>query len=362
MKETTTLLIVFVRPRDSRSSTNITLKYDLAHFSLRVDNTLNLMRIKKKHLTFISFSMLGVILSGEAFCRFYLGLGTPPLSIQHPTIEYLYVPNQDVYPFKNHFVTNEYGMRSEPFSKQKGEDELRVLVFGDSVINGGSLTDQSHLATVLLKEHLEKASYKDVVVGNISAGSWGPGNWLAYAQEYGFFEADIVVLVVSSHDYADNPSFSPLNENTHPSKKMPSALMDGIFRYLPRYLPRTEDSTAVKHRNSFFEKQHGEDALKGISDLKQFLQLAKKQSNFVLVSQHWEKVEIDNRAASSGNVQIQEACSQIGIKVISLQPYFQKAVDDGVNPYRDNIHPNDFGQRLISEAIFDNIPKVYFSN
>ena len=69
-----------------------------------------------------------------------------------------------------------------PFPK---DDEFRVICFVDSVLNGGSLTDQKDLATTLLEKKLKEVT-PDAYVGNISAGSWGPGNWRAYADEYGF--------------------------------------------------------------------------------------------------------------------------------------------------------------------------------
>ncbi|MCC6134828.1 MAG: hypothetical protein IT491_05555 [Gammaproteobacteria bacterium] len=188
--------------------------------------------------------------AGELFARYVLGLGDPPLSLAHDQIEYLFKPNQDVMRFGHRIIINAYGMRTENFPKAKPAGEFRVMVFGDSVLNGGNLLDHSTLATTLLSKRLSDALERPVVVGNISAGSWGPGNWLAYAQEYGFFDADIVMLVISSHDYADNPTFAPLNPLTHPQERPWSALWEGVTRYLPRYLPRISAAPPPKFRRS----------------------------------------------------------------------------------------------------------------
>ena len=204
-------------------------------------------------ITYIISNIFGIIFLisiGEIFARYYLGLGTPPLSMSHPSIEYLFKPNQDLHRFGNHFLTNQYGMRSETFSRKKNNNECRVMVFGDSVVNGGNLTDHANLATTILKDKLSKILDKNVVVGNISAGSWGPGNWLAYAQEYGFFDADIIVLVISSHDYIDNPTFQPLDKNTHPTTKPISAFIEGIERYVPRYFPKISKNQNITESNS----------------------------------------------------------------------------------------------------------------
>ena len=232
------------------------------------------------------------------------------------------------------------------------------MVFGDSFLNGGNQTDHAVLATTVLQNSLSETKDK-VVVGNISAGSWGPGNWLAYAKEYGFFEADIVVLLISSHDYADNPTFQPLNPNTHPTEKPISAFFEGITRYLPRYLPRLGVSGASNEPDRFEENAKEQEILKGLEDLRGFLEQAKKKSTKVLVLQHFEKKEIERGFAYDGNQRIKEVCESMALSPISLEPYFRRSVEFGKNPYRDNIHPNQIGQQLIANAILENMPTLH---
>jgi lysophospholipase L1-like esterase len=312
--------------------------------------------METEFITYIISNILGIIFLisiGEIFARYYLGLGTPPLSISDPRIEYMFKPNQDVYRFGNHFITNEYGMRSESFTKKKSSDELRIMVFGDSVINGGNLTDHTELATSILKEKLSKILDKNIVVGNISAGSWGPGNWLAYAKEYGFFDADIIILVISSHDYIDNPTFQPLDKNTHPTKQPVSALLEGIERYLPRYLPSNSTSTISTEHNQYIPEET--EVQKGLGDLKKFLELAKNNSNNVCVFQHYEKSEVESHYPQIGNKLIKEICNKLGIIPTSLEPCFRQSIENRLNPYHDEIHPNNIGQKLIAEAILAKI-------
>jgi hypothetical protein len=75
----------------------------------------------------------------------------------------------------------------------------RVIAFGDSVLNGGSLSDQSSIATTL-------ASDSETFYGNVSAGSWGPANMLAWIDEYGLLDAEVAIILISSHDLYD-PAF-----------------------------------------------------------------------------------------------------------------------------------------------------------
>ena len=143
------------------------------------------------------------------------------------------------------------------------------MVFGDSVLNGGAQTDHEALATSVLARDLSVAWQTPVVVGHISVGSWGPGNWLAYAREYGWFDADAVVLVMSSHDTADNPTFAPLNPNTHPTEWPWTAVGEGVTRYLPRYLPAL--LPAVEEPEKPVVSVDPQAEAQGLGDLRAFL-------------------------------------------------------------------------------------------
>lgn len=162
-----------------------------------------------------------------------MGVGSwnsPPLSVAHERIDYMFAPNQDVDRFGNRLLYNEYGMRNRPVTVWG--DARRVLVFGDSVLNGGNLTDHESLATTAAMRQTE-----GIVFANISAGSWGPDNILGWIETFDLLGAETAILVLSSHDAADAPTSEPLNTATHPTTRPVSALWEGITRYLPRYLP-----------------------------------------------------------------------------------------------------------------------------
>ena len=299
----------------------------------------------KKRYTFVVFAF-GAIVIAETLARTALGLGDPPLSATHPTIEYLYRPNQDVMRFGKRFIVNEYGMRSEFFPRRKAEGELRIMVFGDSVLNGGNLTDHEELATTLLARRLKTELGRSVSIGNISAGSWGPGNWLAYAQEYGFFEADAVALVISSHDAADNPTFAPLDPDTHPQEKPVLALVEGMTRYLPRYLPQRGGE--AKHAPS---QEFAAATRRGLADLGAFLALARAHARRVLVLQHPERKEIESGRFEPAHAAIQKVVAEHGVPVIQLAPALASAMQRGEQPWRDSIHPNEVGQRIMASVL-----------
>ena len=173
----------------------------------------------------------------ELFARIALGLGDPPLTQRDPGIDYLFVPGT-YHRFGNTIHYNSFSMRADEISPTKqNPDELRVLVMGDSVLNGGALTDDQDLATFIAQQRLRERLGRPVWVGNVSAASWGPGNLLAYADRFGWFDADVVIFLLSSHDVRDVPGFQADLGPNFPLSRPSLALTEGLTRYLPRYLP-----------------------------------------------------------------------------------------------------------------------------
>src|SRR3954453_5472217 len=122
------------------------------------------------------FSIIVFILGLETFLRFYFGFCDTVLIEYDPVYEYIAKPNQNHFRFRNHIKYNAESMRSEEVDTATEQ----ILGFGDSVINGGVLTDNDSLATTILSDSLTKYEGKKVQFLNISAGSWGPDNCFAY--------------------------------------------------------------------------------------------------------------------------------------------------------------------------------------
>jgi lysophospholipase L1-like esterase len=302
-----------------------------------------------------------MLVCGELLARLYLGLGDPPLSQTHPTIEYLFKPNQKVHPFHRLFQTNRYGMRSEDFEPQKLDPrELRIMVYGDSVVNGGNLTEQSRLATAILQGSLTTELDRPIVVGNISAGSWGPLNELAYLKQYGFLDADVIVLVLSSSDYDDAPTFEPLDPLTHPTEAPISALWEGLTRYVPRYLrgQTVNQSGVVPDTNEVPNKRDIEVSLAAERD---FLEMAKAYSVKILVLQHWTVSELRSRKALQGHTDIRRVAVDAGVPIFDDSDTLQALLDRHENPYRDDIHLNEPGQKAIADLLL-RVLKSQFSD
>lgn len=298
----------------------------------------------------LASSVLVLVVVAELVSRFVLGLGTPPLYEADAGFEYRLLPNQDVRRFGNHIQVNRWGMRSPDFGNTKTDpQELRVMVFGDSVVNGGSQIDQAALSTSLLQSALQTQLVRPVTVGNISAGSWGPGNWLAYADRFGFFEADVVVLVVGSGDHADNPVFAPLDVD-YPTQAPTLALQEALKRYLPRYVPEPIRSLIKDPRPSTGAagEPTREASARGLADLQQFLQLAQSQDRSAIVLHHPDHDELSSGRYLDGHAQIRDLVLGLSLPFVELRtPYL--AAGPGI--YRDNIHHSAQGQQVMADSL-----------
>jgi len=293
-----------------------------------------------------------LVVGGELFARFYLGLGDPMLWMDEPTIEYMFQPNQRGRQLGNQYLYNEYSMRSETMSASRTDpDELRILFFGDSVLNGGHMTDQACLATEIIKGDLETRLQRPVAVGNISAGSWGPKNCLEYAKKFGLFGADVVVLVVSSHDYADNPAYLPLAGTSaiYPARRPPCALYEAVTRYLPMYLPR-----GAPRENAPEDTVDEKSIAVAMDATRELVQMALSAKARVIPVQHLAMEEVKN-GPQQGHAVFGELWHELDLASVQLGPAFADALKRGDNPYRDVIHPNALGQKIIADQLIEAI-------
>lgn len=295
----------------------------------------------RKRLLWLVVGALIAVIGLELYARFGLGLGDPPLSIADPEIEYLFKPSRTYHRFGNVVHYNDYSMRSSDFPKTKSSpDELRVLVMGDSVVNGGALTTQADLATEKLGPELTKALGRPAVVAHISAGGWGPGNLLAYVRRHGTFDADACVIVLSSHDAADVPTFEPIvGTGSFPDRAPISALGEAITRYLPIGRAKPAPSRA---NDATYDQ--------GIGQLRQLVLLLREHKVSVAIILHAECNELTNGFAI-GHARIRQLADEMSVPTLDDADALRAHIAAGGNPYRDNIHINVAGQKLLTELL-----------
>lgn len=169
-------------------------------------------------------------LVAELFLRIHYGLCDAVLMRVDDDYEYIAQPNQKRKRFGNLILYNSLSMRSEELR----EGSRRILCLGDSILNGGTLTDHKNLATSILSQELSADMGQDIQVLNVSAGSWGPDNCLAWLNKHGHCDAEAIILVVSSHDVHDTMTFVPVvgRMKYYPVRQYSLALIELWDRYL----------------------------------------------------------------------------------------------------------------------------------
>lgn len=284
---------------------------------------------KRKRLLLI---LASIFILTELLLRWGFGFCDATLYVASPDYEYIPAPNQDGNRFGRHYHINSFSQRSdEPDTGKK-----KILGLGDSVLYGGTPTDQDSLATTLFTNRT------GVQMLNISAGSWGPDNCAAYLKKHGTFGAKAIILVVSGHDAYDTMNFKPVVGvlSSYPEKQSVLAWGELINRYVLLRLFKgsfkEENVTQpIKHKGSIFNP--------GFSALKN---MAKNAGIPLVVYLHPVRIEARKHYNTDDAKEIINWCGQNNIPLVN-------GLDFGfdVNDYRDIIHLNAHGQDKLARAL-----------
>lgn len=279
------------------------------------------------------FCLFGGFIVVEFLLRVIWGFGTMPLYLESKRYEYIFAPNQEMNRLGVHFYTNSYSQRAnEPDRNRK-----IVLGLGDSVINGGSQTDNDSLATSIVSVSTE---YQML---NISAGSWGPDNCAAYLKEYGLFDAKAIFVVLSSHDASDLMDFTPTVgvHKSYPKENYLLATFEVFDRYIiPRIFKMKETINPDERVLKGIDK--GSDWNRGWDELKDIARSAEIPMILIL---HAEQSELKAGDYNEKGQMIQRWASENQIKLIKDITVLKE------ENYRDNIHVNESGQRVLADLM-----------
>ena len=307
---------------------------------------------KRKEIAVAASLGVVLVLGVELFARYGLGLGDPPLSIPDTEIDYVFAPNQDCRRFGNRIVYNDCSMRCDFDVNGGNRPEERIFVVGDSVVNGGVLTDHGDLATTILQERMD-ATRKNIQVCNVSAGSWGPGNYAAYFRKYRNLIGtnDTVIIEVNSHDlWEDDPKktggANVGKDISLPDQKPWCATWDGFDRYfmpkMRKWLGKAQVNTKVdvpKWGNDVENKS----AKYNLARLDEIYALPWARKYLLI---HRSQLETHEDCETPGETAFRKYASGRGITIIDLK------LNDG-DDFRDAIHQSESGQRKMADAIAD---------
>lgn len=293
--------------------------------------------------------VLILLTASELFLRFYLGLGKTVLYREDKDFEYIPVASQDMVRLRKHIYYNRYSMHSYELNPKA----IKILGFGDSIINGGLFMDQDSLATTRLSRELSEYFDTAVQVLNISAASWGPSNCYAYLQKYGDFNAKAIVLFVSSHDAYDNMTFEKIvgKSDYYPDKNKPLALLD-LLDYVKRYVNYSIKSTTPDPFPEF--KLPGAVFDPGFLN---FYNYCKAKNIPFIICLHCKTIERHNHKYHEEGEEIIKFAEEHKIPLIKELDY---PVPD--EDYREGMHYNEAGQGKLAEMVFSYLKNLKLKN
>jgi GDSL-like Lipase/Acylhydrolase family len=294
-------------------------------------------------------AVLVVLVMGiEVGLRSRFGFGKPLLYIADPNIGYLLAPNQTTRRFGNQIVVNSYSMRSADISPSRPAQTFRVLLIGDSIANGGWWTDQRNTISSLIQQQF--AGNAEVL--NASANSWGPRNELAYLQQFGSFESQVVVLLLNTDDlFAMAPTSAPVGRDRNYPSQLPAGAIAEVFN---RYVIK---STPIE------TPKEGGDRVGINLEAIQKIQTFVRQNNGQLILAMTPLLrEIGTPGSRDYEIKarqrLEEMTQKQDIPFIDFLPQFNQ-IDHAKGIYQDHIHFNLKGNELISQRLVELIQPMH---
>jgi hypothetical protein len=302
-----------------------------------------------KILLIIVTALVGIIVIVEGSLRLIVGLGNPLIYLADEEIGYLLAPNQQVRRRGNRIEINQYSMRSKAIAPQKPTSTWRIMLLGDSIVNGGWWTDRDETISALIEGQLTSNSMAYIVeVLNASANSWGPRNQLAYVRRFGLFEADALVLIINTDDlFATAPTSLPVGrDRNYPDRKPPLALVE-LYTHLWGKDQPIEGMEAIQTEGGDRVGLN----LQAIREIKQLALDANTQFILAMTPLLREVGESGSRDYEiKARNRLQEFATSEQIVYVDFLPIFR----DFPQPeflYRDHIHLSPPGNQLVSDSL-----------
>lgn len=290
--------------------------------------------------------IVAVVMVVEIGLRVIWGFGQPLIYLADPEIGYLLAPSQKTRRSGNLIEINQYSMRSLTISAVPLSQTWRVILLGDSIVNGGWWTDQTRTLSALIKTELRPnlGTGIELEVLNISANSWGPPNQLAYLKRFGTFGAQTIILVINTDDlFAQVPNSAVVGrDRNYPAQKPPLALIEVFNRYVQKPEPIPNPSPLSDPIAYNLEK------------IKEIQAIAiQNQAHFFLAMTPLLR-EVGEPGSRDYEIKARQRLKEFtevnNINYLDFLPFFQ-ATSEPSTLFRDHIHLSPSGNQLVTEQL-----------
>ncbi|GAB4154707.1 MAG: hypothetical protein Fur0046_34610 [Cyanobacteria bacterium J069] len=274
-----------------------------------------------------------------------LGLGNPPLYVADPETGYRLRPHQRLRRWGKRMVINRDGLRNQDLTSDRPPGTWRILMLGDSILHGGTWTDQSQTISAQMQQHLSSRLPGSGIVLNAAAPSWGPQNQWGYLRQFGTFGAQVVVLLLNTDDlFAPPPTDWPVGrDRQYPRHKPPLAILEALSLLLNRSAPRP----------LFTRPPSGDPVADNLLTIEQIRQFVHPQAQFLVTLSplRRELKQPGPRDYERGARQrLADLLQRGNVPWLDLLPRWN-TLPHPETFYRDGIHPSPAGNQQISQAI-----------
>jgi lysophospholipase L1-like esterase len=297
----------------------------------------------------------------EVGLRVGFGLGTPPLLRADSTIGYVFRANQDTDRFTNRVHINSYHQRSDDLRQAPDSTFARILFLGDSVTWGGVLTDQGETIPEEVEKRLARTCGRAVESLNASAGSWGIGNLRAYAERFGLFDSDVVVLQIGIHDLTQQTSDASVvgHHPSYPTENPTLALEELWKRYLwPRYIrwhePQSGRSVSTSKNKPASSVGPNDQFIRNLDHLRALVANIRDEDIPVIILHTANRNEVSGERkkppSSSYRQRFLKTADSMAVPVVNLAEQWSSRREVHVL-YRDHVHLNERGNDAAASAL-----------
>jgi hypothetical protein len=284
-----------------------------------------------------------------------LGFGNPALLQADAEVGYIFAPNQLVYRFGNRLQYNQFSQRSEQIDSAKPEGTIRILMTGDSVLNGNNTTDQAETITELLAARLLGIK-KQVQVLNASAGSWGIGNQLGYIRKFGTFESDAVILQIGTHDLLQPTSNSSRvgTDPLMPNRKPLFAIQEFFERHIMPKFSKVFVSDSPAARVQVPEEVRFGENMQKLEEIAALVRAKNMQLLVLYTCDRSDLLPVPNQPRFKS--QFVDRLKALKIPLIDTHAAWSKLPKTTVESYfRDGVHPTAPAYESIADLLFQQL-------
>lgn len=252
--------------------------------------------------------------------------------------------------YNYNYTTNAIGLRGRIPSAKKDTDEFRILVLGDSYIEGFGTSDDSTF-TVLLSTKLNKVNKKVTVINAGICGSNPIYEINLYFKKLKKFHPDLIILETNLTDiydvnYASHNNKMPFSEHFFAISHI--YRMFDIFMFKNNIISENSSAKMVKKRELIIHQI--------IQKIQQFnFTLSLNKQRLMILYLPWQN-ELENKKANQNLTtnSLSDSLNKSGLNVLNLQKEYKKhiPINQLTKYYWENEgHHTPLGYNLMAEIV-----------